>query len=88
VPGAARARYHQDPAQRQQRDRGTDRVTGEQVAVDLLADHARAPRRSRARPGEEELALGAVPGDRAESVDDEGDELVAGHRPDLVEPSQ
>jgi hypothetical protein len=38
--------------------------------------------------GEEELALGAVPGDRAEGVDDEGDELVAGHRPDLVEPSQ
>ena len=38
--------------------------------------------------GEEELALGVVPGDRAEGVDDEGDELVAGHRPDLVEPSQ
>jgi hypothetical protein len=38
--------------------------------------------------GEEGLALGAVPGDRAEGVDDERDELVAGYRPDLVEPSQ
>ena len=38
--------------------------------------------------GKKGLPLGAVPGDRAESVDDEGDELVAGHRPDLVEPSQ
>jgi sugar/nucleoside kinase (ribokinase family) len=34
------------------------------------------------------LALGTVPGDRTEGVDDEGDELVAGHRSDLLEPSQ
>jgi hypothetical protein len=35
-----------------------------------------------------ELAFGFFPGDRTEGGDDEGDDLVAGRRSDLVEPSQ
>ena len=49
--------------------------------------YARVQSASRGVGRHREPAL-PVPGDRTEGVDDEGDELVAGHRSDLLEPSQ